>query len=42
MEIKDSAFPLCKSIDYGDDPKKMFLNADLIVFIGGFPRTKGM
>jgi malate/lactate dehydrogenase len=42
MEIKDSAFPLCLSIEVGDDPRKMFAGADVIVFIGGFPRTKGM
>ncbi len=42
MQIKDSAFPLCKSIVYGDNAKEMFTDADIIVFLGGFPRKKGM
>lgn len=42
MQIKDSAFPLCKSIQFGDNPAEMFKDADVIVFIGGFPRKKGM
>jgi malate/lactate dehydrogenase len=42
MEIKDCAFPLCKTIEYGDNPREMFKNADVIIFFGGFPRKKGM
>lgn len=42
MEVKDCAFPLCASIEYGDRPREMFKNADVIVFLGGFPRKKGM
>lgn len=42
MEINDCAFPLCKSIQYGDNPRQMFKDCDVIVFLGGFPRKKGM
>ena len=42
MEIQDCAYPLLKSLEYGDKPDQMFKNADVIVFLGGFPRKKGM
>ena len=42
MEIQDCAYPLLKSLQFGDKPAQMFENADVIVFLGGFPRKKGM
>lgn len=29
-------------MEYGDNPKEMFKDADVIVFLGGFPRKPGM
>lgn len=42
MEINDCAFPLCKDVKFGDNAEEIFANADVIVFLGGFPRKKGM
>lgn len=42
MEIIDCAFALCKSVKYGDSAREMFRDADVVVFIGGLPRKKGM
>lgn len=42
MEILDCAFPMCKSVVYGDNAREMFKDADVIVFLGGLPRTKEM
>lgn len=42
MEIMDCSYPLCKSIEYGARPEEMFKDCDVIVFLGGFPRKKGM
>lgn len=42
MEILDCAFPLIKTIEYGSDPYILFKDADVVVFLGGFPRKPGM
>ena len=42
MEIMDCSYPLCRSIQFGDKATEMFKDCDVIVFIGGFPRKKGM
>jgi len=42
MEIEDDAYPLVTSIESGTDPKVIFKDADVVVFIGGFPRKDGM
>ena len=42
MEIQDCAYPLLLSLEYGDKPEEMFKDADVIVFLGGFPRKPGM
>lgn len=42
MEIQDCAYPLLSSIEHGIIPEEMFKDADVIVFLGGFPRKPGM
>jgi len=42
LEIVDCAYPNLASLDTGSDPKKMFKDIDVGVFIGGFPRKPGM
>lgn len=42
MEIEDCAYPLINSIQYGFDPNEAFKDADVVFFVGGFPRLKGM
>lgn len=42
MEIEDCAYPLLNSIDFGSDPNEMLKDADVAIFVGGFPRKKGM
>ena len=42
MEISDCTYPLLLSVEYSDKPEEMFKDCDVIVFIGGFPRKKGM
>jgi malate dehydrogenase len=42
MEVEDCAFPLVNSIEYGFDPKEMLKDTDVAIFVGGFPRLKGM
>lgn len=41
LELLDGAYPLVKNIEWGWDPKVIFKDADVAVFIGGFPRQKG-
>jgi len=41
MELEDGAYPLLKSVSYGSDPKISFKGANVVVFIGGFPRKDG-
>lgn len=42
MELDDGAFPLLKSVDVIDDPRKAFDGASFGLLIGARPRTKGM
>ncbi|MCT1353381.1 MULTISPECIES: malate dehydrogenase [unclassified Gordonia (in: high G+C Gram-positive bacteria)] len=42
MELDDGAFPLLKSVDVLDDPRKAFDGASFGLLIGARPRTKGM
>ncbi len=42
MEIHDCAYPLLTSVKYGSDPKEMFKDLDVGLFVGGFPRKAGM
>jgi len=41
MELQDGGYPLLKNVEYGWDPKVIFKDVDVAVFIGGFPRQKG-
>ena len=42
LEIEDGAYPLLNSVQAGSDPKVIFKDIDVGVFIGGFPRKQGM
>jgi len=42
MEIVDGAFPLVKGIITTSDPKVAFMNIEVAILIGSFPRQKGM
>jgi malate dehydrogenase len=42
LELQDCAFPLLKSVDIHDDPKKGFDGVNVALLIGARPRTKGM
>lgn len=42
MEILDCSYEAAVSVEYSDEPEKMFKDADVIVFLGGFPRKPGM
>ena len=42
LEIEDCAYPNLASITSGSDPKELFKDIDVGVFIGGFPRKDGM
>jgi malate dehydrogenase len=42
LEIEDGAYPLLNSVESGSDPKVLFRDIDVGVFIGGFPRKQGM
>jgi len=42
MELQDCAYPLLKDVKYGHDPKEIFKDLDVGLFVGGFPRTQGM
>jgi len=41
MELEDGAYPLLTKVTYGTDPKALFKEANVVVFIGGFPRKDG-
>jgi len=41
MELEDGAYPLLTSATYGTDPRVLFKGANVVVFIGGFPRKDG-
>lgn len=42
MELNDCGYPLLQEVKYGSDSKKMFEGADVVIFVGGFPRKQGM
>ena len=42
MELQDCAYPLLTDVKYSADPKEMFKDIDIGIFVGGFPRKKGM
>lgn len=42
MELNDAVFPYLKSVQSGWKATEMFKDADVVVFIGGFPRKEGM
>ena len=42
LELFDCAFPLLKSVDIYDDPKKAFDGVNVAVLVGARPRSKGM
>lgn len=42
MEIEDCAYPLLNSVETGHDPYEMLKDADIAIFVGGFPRKQGM
>jgi len=42
MEIEDGVYTRLDKVSSGSDPHVMFKDADVIVFLGGFPRKPGM
>ncbi len=42
LELEDCAFPTLGEVVTTADPKVAFHRADVIVFLGGFPRGPGM
>src|SRR3712207_2009225 len=42
LELEDCAFPLLKSVDIFDDPKKAFDGVNVALLVGARPRSKGM
>jgi malate dehydrogenase len=42
MELEDAAYPLLKSIQFTADPLEAFLDADVVILVGGYPRRQGM
>ena len=42
MELDDCAYPLLKGVVMGSDPKVVFQDIDVGIFVGGFPRKEGM
>ncbi len=42
MEMQDCAYPALASVKYGADPREMFKDMDVGIFVGGFPRKEGM
>ena len=42
MELDDCAFPNLKNVVIGDDPKKVFDGANLVMLVGAMPRKAGM
>jgi malate/lactate dehydrogenase len=41
MELDDGAYPLLSSVKYYTKATEAFVDCDVIVFIGGFPRQEG-
>jgi malate/lactate dehydrogenase len=42
MEIEDCVYTKLDKVTSGSDPRVMFKDADVIVFLGSFPRQPGM
>jgi len=42
MEVEDCAYPLLRGIVCTDDPDVAFKDADIVLFVGAFPRKDGM
>ena len=42
MEIYDGVYERLAKVSSGSDPRIMFKDVDVIVFLGGFPRKPGM
>lgn len=42
LELQDSCFPLIQNILITDDPSVAFVNIDVAILLGGFPRREGM
>eukprot|EP01128_Nolandella_sp_AFSM9_P002475 TRINITY_DN12846_c0_g1_i1.p1 TRINITY_DN12846_c0_g1~~TRINITY_DN12846_c0_g1_i1.p1 ORF type:complete len:331 (-),score=98.87 TRINITY_DN12846_c0_g1_i1:64-1056(-) len=42
LELQDCAFPLLDGVVATTDPKVAFTDVDLVLFVGAFPRLKGM
>ena len=42
MELDDCAFPTLAGIEIGDDPMKMFADANVALLVGAMPRKDGM
>lgn len=42
MELNDGVFPFLESVISSSNPIEMFKDADVVVFLGGFPRKQGM
>jgi len=42
MEMEDLAYPLCAGCTCTDDPAVCFADADIVIFLGAFPRKEGM
>ncbi|KRX08925.1 Mitochondrial carrier domain [Pseudocohnilembus persalinus] len=42
LELEDCAYKLVKSIEIGFQPEKIFQDADIAIFLGGYPRKPGM
>lgn len=42
MELQDCAYPNLVGVKYSADPKEMFKDLDVGLFVGGFPRKQGM
>lgn len=41
MELEDGAYPTLLSVEYGSDPKQMFKDCDVVIFLGGASRQPG-
>ena len=41
LELEDGAFPLLRKIEYGSDPKPMFQDCNVVIFMGGASRQPG-
>mmetsp|Transcript_30972 Transcript_30972/g.28168 ORF Transcript_30972/g.28168 Transcript_30972/m.28168 type:complete len:216 (+) Transcript_30972:72-719(+) len=41
MELEDTAYPLLKKVESGTEPKEMFKDCDIVIFLGGAARQPG-